>query len=57
MNWNTMSSIEDLWKRKTNDQIFAKVDICLLRYVAAKTSWARKYWHGVAQDLVEKYVD
>ena len=56
VNWNIMTSIEDLWKRKTNDQIFHKVDYCLFRSVTAKSSWARRYWHGVAEDLVEKYV-
>jgi len=48
---------EESWKNKTRDQVLHAIDICLMKSFLAKSPWAHKYWHGVAEQLGEKYVD
>lgn len=54
--WRAMIVARDSWMHKTRDQRLAKIDICLMRSCNAKSTWARKYWHGVAEALGEQYV-
>lgn len=55
--WRALNVAEYSWMHKTRDQMLAKIDTCLLRSCNAKSTWAIKYWHGVAEALGEKYVD
>jgi hypothetical protein len=53
--YKAIQKAEELWSSKTRDQVLHYVDLCMMRSLNAKSGWARKYWHGVAEDLVEKY--
>ncbi len=55
--WRAMIVAEESWKNKTRDQVLHAIDICLMKSFLAKSPWAHKYWHGVAEQLGEKYVD
>lgn len=53
--YRALGRVEEKWAKMTKDQLIHFIDLCAFRSLYSRNPWARKYWHGVAQDLGEKY--